>query len=453
MKDTKLNLLLVEDDDGLIRQFRWALADCDLTVASNREDAIAEFRRVRPPVVILDLGLPPEPDTVREGMITLEAILATAPETKVIVATGQENHEAALRAIALGAYDFYQKPVDVDLLRHMLDRAARLADLEAENRRLLELAPRSPIDGVVGASPQMSRVLRTIEKIAPTDVTVLLLGESGTGKEVLAQAIHRLSPRAKKPFVAINCAAIPETLLESELFGHEKGAFTGAVKQTIGKIETANGGTLFLDEIGDLPLPMQVKLLRFLQDQVVERIGGHRPIQVDVRIVCATNQNLDELMANGRFREDLYYRLNEVRMMIPPLREREGDAILLATFFLKKFNGQFSRKLKGFASDALAAIATHPWRGNVRELENRVKRAVVMADGMAISASDLELAPAELPNGSLDLREARARAERGVVQMALAQTNGNLSRASKLLGISRPTLYGLLEGLGLDVAS
>jgi two-component system NtrC family response regulator len=299
----------------------------------------------------------------------------------------------------------------------------------------------------------MSRALRTIEKIAPTDVAVLLLGESGTGKEVLAQAIHRLSPRAKKPFVAINCAAIPETLLESELFGHEKGAFTGAVKQTIGKIESANGGTLFLDEIGDVPLPMQVKLLRFLQDQVVERIGGHRPIQVDVRIVCATNQNLDEFMASGKFREDLYYRLNEVRMVIPPLREREGDPILLATYFLKKFNGQFARKLKGFGSDALAAIATHPWRGNVRELENRVKRAVVMADGQSISAADLELAAAELPNGSLDLREARARAERGVVQMALAQTNGNLSRASKLLGISRPTLYGLLEGLGLEAAS
>jgi two-component system NtrC family response regulator len=379
--------------------------------------------------------------------------LATAPETKIIVATGQENHEAALRAIALGAYDFCQKPVEVDLLRHMVERAARLAELEGENRRLLELAPRSPIDGIVAASPQMSRALRTIEKIAPTDVAVLLLGESGTGKEVLAQAIHRLSPRAKKPFVAINCAAIPETLLESELFGHEKGAFTGAVKQTIGKIESAHGGTLFLDEIGDVPLPMQVKLLRFLQDQVVERIGGHRPIQLDVRIVCATNQDLDAFMASGRFREDLYYRLNEVRMVIPPLREREGDPILLATYFLKKFNGQFNRKLKGFGSDALAAIATHPWRGNVRELENRVKRAVVMADGVAISAADLELAAAELPNGSLDLREARARAERGVVQMALAQTNGNLSRASKLLGISRPTLYGLLEGLGLQVAS
>jgi two-component system NtrC family response regulator len=453
MTDSKLQILLVEDDEGLVRQYRWALADHELAAAGNRENAVAEFRRLRPPVVILDLGLPPEPETVREGMLTLEAILAIAPETKVIVATGHENHAAALRAIALGAYDFHRKPVDVELLRHMIERAARLAALEGENRRLAEMAPCSPADGIVAASPQMARMLRAIEKIAPTDVAVLLLGESGTGKEVLAQAIHRLSPRAKKPFVAINCAAIPETLLESELFGHEKGAFTGAVKQTLGKIETANGGTLFLDEIGDVPLAMQVKLLRFLQDQVVERVGGHRPIQVDVRIVCATNQDLDRLMADGRFREDLFYRLNELRLTIPPLREREGDAILLATYFLKKFNAQFARKLKGFGSDALAAIAGHPWRGNVRELENRVKRAVVMADGVAITAADLELAPAELPNGSLDLREARARAARGVVQMALAQTNGNLSRAAKLLGISRPTLYGLLEGLGLDIAS
>ena len=453
MKDIRHSILLVEDDEGLTRQLRWALSDFELAVASNREDALPEFRRVRPSVVILDLGLPPDIASPAEGLAALEAILTVAPEAKIIVATAQDSHEVALRAVALGAYDFYHKPVDADLLRHMVGRACKLAELEAENRRLLELTPRSPIDGIVAASPQMTRVLRTVEKVAPTDVAVLLLGESGTGKEILAHAIHRLSPRAKKPFVAINCAAIPETLLESELFGHEKGAFTGAIKQTIGKIEGAHQGTLFLDEIGDLPLPMQVKLLRFLQDQVVERIGGHRPIQVDVRIVCATNQDLDNLMSTGRFREDLYYRLNEVRLAIPALREREGDPILLATYFLKKYNAQFGRKLRGFGSDALAAIAIHPWRGNVRELENRVKRAVVMADGVSLSAADLELAPAELPNGSLDLREARARAERGVVQMALAQTNGNLSRASKLLGISRPTLYGLLEGLGLNVAS
>jgi two-component system, NtrC family, response regulator len=453
MKNSKIRILLIEGDEDLARQYKTALGDFDVAQAGNRENAIAEFRRVRPAVVVLDLGLPPEADGAGEGMATLEAILGMAPETKIIVATGNDSREVALRAIQLGAYDFHQKPVDLDVLRLMIARAANLHALETENRHLQDLSPRTPVDGIVAASPQMTRVLRTIEKIAPTNVAVLLLGESGTGKEVLAQAVHRLSARAKKPFVAINCAAIPETLLESELFGHEKGAFTGAVKQTIGKIEGANGGTLFLDEIGDVPLPMQVKLLRFLHDQVIERVGGHRPIQVDVRIVCATNQDIDHLIGTGRFREDLYYRLNEVRVNVPPLREREGDSVVLANFFLKKFNEQFDRNVKGFASDALTAITVHPWRGNVRELENRVKRAVVMAEGAAISAADLELAPAELPFGSLDLREARARAERGVIQMALAQSGGNLSRAAKLLGISRPTLYGLLEGLGLEVHS
>ncbi len=453
MKDVKPTLQIVEDDDGLVRQLRWALSDFDIVASSRRDDAIAEFRRVRPSVVIVDLGLPPDADGTTEGMATLEAILALAPETKVIVASGTDSRDAAVRAVALGAYDFCQKPTDGDALRLIVDRAFRLFDLEAENRQLAELAPRSPIDSIVASSPQMTRVLRTIEKIAPTDVAVLLLGESGTGKELLARAVHRLSLRATKPFVALNCSAIPETLLESELFGHEKGAFTGAIKQSIGKVESAHLGTLFLDEIGDVPLSMQVKLLRFLQDQVVERLGGNRPIQVDVRIICATNQDLDTLIANGRFREDLYYRLNEVRIMVPPLRDRDGDAIVLANYFLKKFNAQFSRKLRGFSSDALAAVAAHPWRGNVRELENRVKRAVVMAEGLTIASIDLELAPVEQPYGSLDLREARSRAERGVVQMALAQSGGNLSRAAKLLGISRPTLYGLLEGLGLNVAS
>lgn len=453
MTDSKITILIVEDDEGVARQFKWALADCEVAQAGNREDALAEFRRLRPPVVVLDLGLPPDADGVTEGMATLEALLTMAPDTKIIVATGNESREVALRAVQLGAYDFHNKPVDLEVLRLMIARAAKLHAIETENRRLEEMTARSAVDGIVASSPQMTRILRTVEKIAPTDVAVLLLGESGTGKEVLAHAIHRMSNRSKKPFVAINCAAIPETLLESELFGHEKGAFTGAIKQTIGKIEGANGGTLFLDEIGDVPLPMQVKLLRFLQDQVVERVGGHKPIQIDVRIVCATNQDLDHLIGTGRFREDLYYRLNEVRVTVPALRERDGDPVLLANYFLKKFNQQFDRQLKGFGSDALTAIAVHPWRGNVRELENRVKRAVVMAEGLAITAADLELAPAELPYGSLDLREARSRAERGVVQMALAQSSGNLSRASKLLGISRPTLYGLLEGLNLEQAS
>jgi len=444
---SKINALLVEDDNGLCRQLGWALPEVEFAVAGNREDAISEFRRLRPAVVVLDLGLPPDKDGVSEGMSTLEAILALAPETKIIICSGSDSREAAVRAIALGAYDFCRKPIDPEALRLIIERAARLYELEAENRRLLKMTPRSPADGIIGSSPQMARLLRTIEKVAPTDVAVLLLGESGTGKELLAQALHRLSGWSNRPFVAINCAAIPETLLESELFGYEKGAFTGAVKQTIGKIEKAHEGTFFLDEIGDLPLAMQVKLLRFLQDHMVERIGGRRAIQVDVRIICATNQDLDHMIGTGRFREDLYYRLNEVRLVVPPLRERDGDAMLIAHYLLKKFNAEIGRNVKGFASDALAAMADHAWRGNVRELENRVKRAVVMAEGASITAADLELAPADLPYGTLDLREARARAERDVIQMAMAQSGGNLTRAAKLLGISRPTLYGLLETL------
>ncbi len=348
MANSKRRLLILEDDEGLRRQYRWALSDQDLLLASTRDEAIALARSTPPAVAIVDLGLPPDPDGASEGLAALEALRLLSPDTKVIIATGNENREHALRSIALGAYDFFQKPVDIDTLRLIIERAFRLYELETENRSLAAAIPRSPIDGVLGTSDLMIRLLRMVEKIAPTDVAVLLLGESGTGKELLAAAIHRLSARAKGPFVAINCAAIPETLLESELFGHEKGAFTGAVRQTIGKIEKADKGTLFLDEIGDLPLAMQVKVLRFLQDHVVERIGGRQQIHVDVRIVCATNQDLDKLIGEGRFREDLYYRLNELKLSIPPLRERSGDALLLASYFLKKFNDQYGRSLKGF---------------------------------------------------------------------------------------------------------
>jgi two-component system NtrC family response regulator len=385
-------------------------------------------------------------------LATLSEILAIAPATKVIIATGNETREHALRAVSLGAYDFYQKPIDIDVLQLIVSRAEQMFELEAENRRLSEAAAISPIDGIIAGSPEMLQVLRNIEKIAPTNVTVLLLGESGTGKELLAQAIHKLSGRAAAPFVPINCAAIPETLLESELFGHEKGAFTGAVKQNIGRIETADRGTLFLDEIGDVPLPMQVKLLRFLQDQVVERIGGRKPVQVNVRIVCATNQDLDRMMAEGRFREDLYYRLNEVTLRVPPLRDRPGDAVVLASFFLRRFTAEYGRPVRGFSGAAAAAVKDHQWPGNVRELENRVKRAVVMADGPLLSAADLGLsAPGEEPP-SLAIRAARARAEREVLHLALAQAGSNLSKAAKLLGISRPTLYDLMQQhqIGLD---
>ena len=451
MASDKSRMLVLEDDDGLRRQYRWALSEYDLILATTREEALSRARDTPPQVAIVDLGLRPDPDGASEGLAALEGLRQLVPDCKVIIATGNESREHALRSVALGAYDFFQKPVNIEVLRLIIERAIRLSKLEAENRRLAALAPRSPMDGILGTSEAMMRQVRMIEKIAPTDVAVLLLGESGTGKELLARAIHRLSARAKGPFVAINCAAIPETLLESELFGHEKGAFTGAVRQTIGKIEQADKGTLFLDEIGDLPLAMQVKVLRFLQDHVIERIGGRDQIHVDVRIVCATNQDLDKLMADGRFREDLFYRLNEVRLSIPPLRERGGDVPLLASYFLKKFNEQYRRNRKGFTTEALAAMSRHPWRGNVRELENRVKRAVVMAEGSSVTAVDMDLAVAKAEDFSLDLKTVRNRAEREVLQLALTQSGGNLSTAAKLLGISRPTLYSLAKDLGLAI--
>jgi two-component system NtrC family response regulator len=421
--------------------------------ASTRQEAIALVKQDPTPVAIVDLGLPPDPDGASEGLAILTEILAVAPATKVIIASGNETREHALRAITLGAYDFYQKPINIDVLQLIVSRAGQMFELESENRRLLEAASASPIDGIITSNAEMLQALRTIEKIAPADVAVLLRGESGTGKELLAQAIHKLSARAREPFVPINCAAIPETLLESELFGHEKGAFTGALKQTIGRIESADHGTLFLDEIGDVPLPMQVKLLRFLQNQVIERIGGRQPVQVDVRIVCATNQDLDLMMAEGRFREDLYYRLNEVTVRVPPLRERASDAVVLASFFLRRFAAEYGRSVRGFGTAALAAMSEHAWPGNVRELENRVKRAVVMADGPLLSATDLGLAASGEKPQSLGIREARARAEREVLQLALAQAGSNLSKAARLLGVSRPTLYDLMQQhqIGLDV--
>ncbi len=444
-------LLIVDDDPGLLRQLRWSFSDHKVYLASTRQEATDLVGKDPVPVAIVDLGLPPDPDGASEGLAILAEILAIAPSTKVIIATGNETREHALRAIALGAYDFYQKPIDIDVLQLIVARAERIFDLEAENRRLLEAAAASPIDGIIGSSPEMLRVMRNIGKMAPTNVAVLLRGESGTGKELLARAVHKLSPRAREPFVPINCAAIPETLLESELFGHEKGAFTGALKQTIGKIESANRGTLFLDEIGDVPLPMQVKLLRFLQDQVIERIGGRNPVQVDVRIVCATNQDLDLMMVEGRFREDLYYRLNEVTVQVPPLRERASDAVVLASFFLTRFAAEYGRPARGFSATALAALRDHPWPGNVRELENRVKRAVVMTDGLLLSAADLGFATVGEEPQSLTIRDARARAEREALQLALAQACSNLSKAAKLLGISRPTLYDLMQQHQIDL--
>jgi two-component system NtrC family response regulator len=446
------SLLIVEDDPGLRRQYRWLFPELRVSDAGTRQEAIAAIRRQPVSVAIVDLGLPPYPDDVIEGLATLAAIRELSPATKVVIATGQDGREHALKSVELGAYDFYQKPVDPEVLRLIVERARKFFDLETENRRLAEARAASPIEGIVGSSPQMLAVLRIIEKIAPSDISVMLLGESGTGKELLAHAVHALSPRAKGPFVALSCAAIPEALFESELFGHERGAFTGAVKQTPGKIESANNGTLFLDEIGDVPQPIQVKLLRFLQNQVVERIGGRRPIQVDVRIVCATHQNLPQLIADGRFREDLFYRLNEVTVQVPPLRERVGDAGLLANYFLGRFAAEFGRPVRAFTPDALRAVQAHTWRGNVRELENVIKRATIMASGPLISRADLELERGAEPGLSLNLREARLRAEAQVLRQALAQTGSNVSQAAKLLGVSRPTLYDLMRqhGLGPD---
>jgi len=446
---TTAKLLIVEDDDGLARQYRWALSEYQLFFASTRQKAAAIAAREHPPVALIDLGLPPDPDGSSEGLALLQEILAFVPDAKVVVATGSEDVNDALRAVSLGAFDFYRKPVDVEVLRVILARAFNLARLEEENRRLQGRPMPSPIARIITGNETMLRLCRSIEKLATTDVTVLILGESGTGKEALAHALHDLGPRADKPFIPINCAAIPETLLESELFGHERGAFTGAVRQTIGKIESANRGTLFLDEIGDLPQPLQVKLLRFLQDQVIERIGGRQSIQVDVRIVCATNADLEAKMAGGEFREDLFYRLNEVTMRVPPLRDRVGDPVLLANYFLNNFVTEFRRRIKGFSAAAMSAIAAHNWPGNVRELENRVKRAVVMSERSVIEPADLELAPAA-DQSDLDLRVARTRVERQMIQLALARSNGIIATAAKLLGISRPTLYALMDAHGIS---
>ncbi len=446
MSQEKRKLLVVEDDPGLQSQLRWALSDGgEVLVADDRAGALALLRREAPAVVVLDLGLPPDTNGASEGLAALSDILALQPATKVIIASGNEERENAVKAIGLGAYDFYPKPVDIDVLSLIIERAWRLYELEEERRRLLKARETSPLAGIVAASSAMIKVCRAVERIATSDVSVLLTGESGTGKEVLAHALHGLGARAEQPFVAINCAAIPETLLESELFGHEKGAFTGAVKQTVGKIEQANRGTLFLDEIGDMPLVLQAKLLRFLQDRTIERIGGRKKITVDLRIVTATNQDLAIQMADGRFREDLFYRINEVGIDIPPLRQRTGDAVLLANFYLRRFNKSFERVIKGFTGDALAAIAGHPWPGNVRELENRMKRAMVMADGKLISAADLDLRDDAAPDVFPTLKQLRERAEFDAVTQALALARNNVSQAAKLLGISRPTLYDLMR--------
>ncbi|MDV3457907.1 PEP-CTERM-box response regulator transcription factor [Sphingomonas sp. HF-S4] len=450
MTEPVKKLLIVEDDAGLQRQLRWAYEGYEIHTAANREEAITAIRAEEPQVVTLDLGLPPDPDGTTEGFATLETILKLRPDTKVIVASGHGAHESMLKAISLGAWDFYQKPIDIDALGLIVARAFHVHALEAENRRLAERAEAGAVlGGMITGAPEMLKVTRTIERVAGADVSVMLLGASGTGKELLARGLHDASPRKKGAFVAINCAAIPETLLESELFGHEKGAFTGAVKTTEGKIELAQGGTLFLDEIGDVPLPLQVKLLRFLQERVIERIGSRKPIPVDTRVVCATHQDLDAMVAQGRFREDLYYRLAEIVIRIPSLAERPGDAGLLARHFLQKYAAQMNTGAKSFAPDALAAIDAWGWPGNVRELENRVKRAAIMAEGKHVGAADLDLDGKDDPL-PVNLKAARELADRKAIRHALARAEGNISGTARLLGISRPTLYDLMKAYDLQ---
>jgi two-component system NtrC family response regulator len=449
MTETRRPLLIVEDDPELQKQMRWAFDRYETVVASYRESAIAQMRRCEPAVVTMDLGLPPHPDDSSEGLLLLEEINAFAPDTKVIVLTGQNDRVNALKTIALGAHDFCTKPFEPEILAWTIDRAFRVHELQEENRRLQTANAAGGMSGFMTRDPEALRVCRTIEKVAPASATVLIQGESGTGKELLARALHDLSPRRDQRFVAINCAAIPETLLETELFGYEKGAYTGAAKRTFGKFELASGGTLFLDEVGDLPMALQAKLLRFLQERVIERIGGREEIAIDVRIVCATHQSLKDHIVSGRFREDLYYRIAEIVVEIPPLRARKGDAALLAHSFVHKFAAEQRRGAMTLLPDAIAAIEAHAWPGNVRELENVIKRAVIMADALTISAADVGLGPVDAEPAILNLRRVREEAEKDAVLRVLGRVNGNYSKAAELLGVSRPTLYDLMHRCGL----
>jgi two-component system NtrC family response regulator len=447
---TKTRLLIVDDDEDICTQMKWALCkDYDLFTAGDRAGALAAFTADRPTVTLLDLGLPPRPNEPEEGLEALSAILALDPLAKVIVVSGQGDKQNALRAVGAGAYDFLCKPVDMDELRLVLQRCVYLAELEHEYRAMQLSAPAADFEDMLGASPPMQAVCDFIRKVAPTSAPVLILGESGTGKEMVAQAIHRRSAQQGGPFVAINCNTIPENLLESELFGHEKGAFTGAQTQRKGHVETAAGGTLFLDEIGELPAAVQVKLLRFLQEKCFQRVGGRQEIPSDARVLAATNRNLQDLATHGKFREDLYFRLAVVVVKTPPLRERGDDILLMAKAFLRNYGVEHGKPALTFAPEAMRALSLHHWPGNVRELQNRVRRAVIMADGKRVTAKDLELTDAVSALPPQTLKEARENVEREMVQEALRRHRGKVTSAALELGISRPTLYELMEKLGI----
>ena len=448
MTAEKPALLIIEDDKGLQSQLRWHFDQYDVTVAGTREEAIAAVRLTEPAVILQDLGLPPDDEGVEEGFHCIREISSLRPEAKIIVMTGNADYENAVRAVAMGAYDFYQKPVNAETLDLILQRAFHIYRLE-EQHRIEEETRQAPLQDVIAGDPAMLKVCRMIEKLAPSNVTCTLTGESGTGKEVLTKALHRLSPRHSKRLVAINCAAVPENLMEAELFGYEKGAFTGATKRTPGKVETAHEGTLFLDEIGDMPLMLQAKLLRFLQERVIERLGGREEIPIDVRVVCATNKDLKAMTKEGSFREDLYYRICEMEIYIPPLRERHGDKLLLARHFLKMYNKQNGSSISGFTPEAVDAIDSYEWPGNIRELENRIKRSLVMCDDRLVTSEDLGLH--NLESTFLNLRQVRQEAEKGAIVRALGMTESNISATAKLLGVTRPTLYDLMKKYNINV--
>lgn len=447
----KPKLLIVEDDPSITAQMKWALAqDYELLLAEDRLTAIDLFKRETPSVVTLDLGLPPYPREVKEGFLALNELLSQGGFIKIIIITGQEEKDHALKAIGEGAYDFFCKPIQIEELKFVLNRAFYVSQLEREHRELQQRLSGESFEGMLGISPQMQEVFSSIRKVATTEVPVLIVGESGTGKELVAKAIHTNSSRRKCPFVVINCSAIPETLLESELFGHEKGAFTGAHIQRKGRFEMAQSGTLFLDEIGELSLALQVKLLRFLQEQTIERVGGREEISVDARVLAASNKDLKLALKEGKFREDLYYRLGVVTIFLPPLREREGDIFLLATALLHRYAHEGGKKISGFTPQAINAIETYMWPGNIRELENRIKRAVIMAEGQKVTQADLEFQSPYEKYERKGLREARESLERDFIQRALSKHKGSVTHAASELGISRPTFYELMEKLGVN---
>ncbi len=452
-------LLIVEDDPGLQSQLRWCFDDFEVLLAQDEESALQELEAHTPQVVTLDLGLPPDPGGVSIGFEILSKVVSSYPATKVIVVTGQEDRENALKAVSMGAYDFFNKPVDAKILAHVVDRAYNLFQIEQENRKLKEKSIASPLEGFITSSPTMLKICQTVEKVAPSDLSVLILGESGTGKEVIARALHRLSGHSQGRFVAINCAAIPENLLESELFGHEKGSFTGATSQKKGKVEIADGGTLFLDEIGDMTLDLQAKMLRFLEERRIERVGGTREIEVDVRVVCATHRPLKDMIRDKTFREDLYFRISDITIELPPLRERDDDILLLAQVFLERYAKQQEKQIKGFTPAAENMLLNYECKGNVRELEKIVRRSVIMVDEAYIKPDDLllENQADRLPEseedveGTFKLSVVRSYAEKRTILRALKEAENNLSQTAKLLDVTRPTLYSLLERLEIRV--